>query len=137
MCRNKPHRTGTRRQRGFSLLEILVALTIAASTCGVAFSLIGQSSRTAALNQNYQTALLLAESKMAEVSANPHRWLGENTGLYSDPFFWQATVTPYQDEQTTDLRHPFSLYRIDVQVGWSAGVKPVISLSTLRLGSQR
>lgn len=138
MCKTKPHRTPeTRRQRGFSLLEILVALTIAASTCGVAFSLIGQSSRTATVNQNYQTALLLAESKMAEVSANPQRWLGENQGHYSAPFFWQTTVTSYQDEQTTGVRHPFSLYRIDVQVGWIAGVKPAISLSTLRLGSQR
>lgn len=124
-------------QRGFSLLEILVALTIAATTCGTAFSLIGQSSRTAALNQNYQTAVLLAESKIVEVSASPQRWLGERQGQYDEQFFWQARVRPYQDDQTSQVRRPFALYQIDVQVGWTVGVKPAVSLSTLRLGSQK
>lgn len=142
MCRLKAYQNkghSVRRlklQRGFSLLEVLVALTIAATTCGIAFSLIGQSSRTVNANQNYQTALLLAESKIAEVSASPLLWRGEHQGTFDEQFFWQANVTPYWDEHTEHLRHPFALYRIDIQVGWTVGVKPPISLSTLRLGRQ-
>lgn len=131
-------RTSKRQpQGGFSLLEILIALTIAATVCGLAFSIVGQSSRTATVNRHYQTALLLAESKMAELSANPQRWLGEHQDDYNDTYFWQAQVQRYQDDTTAGIKHPFALYQIDLQVGWQPDQASPISLSTLRLGRQR
>ncbi|MCV6590145.1 MAG: type II secretion system GspH family protein [Marinobacterium sp.] len=51
-------------QHGFNLLEVLVALVIAALTCGLAFNLIGQSSQRAALNRDYLDALQLADRQL-------------------------------------------------------------------------
>jgi len=123
-------------QRGFSLLEVLVALVIAAITCGLAFSIIGNNSRTAAVNQDYQTALILAQSHMTEVSIDPLKWLGEHNGAFDDHFHWQLSVTPYQLEATGPIDSPYLLYRIDLNVGWQGKRQPPIRLSTLKLWSE-
>ena len=128
---NKPY------QSGFSLLEVLIALVIAAITCGLAFSIIGNNSRTAAINQDYQTALLLAQTRMTEISIDPLLWLGEHQGTFDDHFHWQLSVAPYQLSTVSPVENPYQLYRIDLRVGWQGKSQAPIRLSTLKLWSEQ
>lgn len=123
-------------QQGFSLLEVLVALVIAAMVCGLAFNIIGNASRTATTSQNYQTGLQLADAQLVRLARQPEQWLGQHQGTLPPYFSWQAQVSRWQDG--TDQTHPdWALYRIDLQLSWPERTAPPVKLSTLRLSRAR
>jgi len=126
--------TAEYRQRGFSLLEVMVALVIAALVCGLAFNLIGQSSRAAWTGSQYQQALLLAESQMTLLTQQPQQWLGQQSGTLAGDFRWRARVQI--DEAATGKRtnDEWTLYRIDLQLLWPDSPPTGVQLSTLKLG---
>ena len=122
--------------RGFSLLEVLVAIAIAALSLGVLLSLFAGSSRSAKLNQDYHLALQLAESKLDEVASNPQQWLNQHQGENNQYYRWKSQVSTYETDQASPLRYPFVLYQIQIDVSWGERNDYPVSLSTLRLGER-
>ena len=83
-------------QRGFSLLEVLVAFAILAITLGVLMNIFSRASRTAILSSQYSQAAALAESKLNALGVEFPLEEGTFTGEPENGFAWEITVMPVE-----------------------------------------
>jgi general secretion pathway protein I len=116
------------REAGFTLLEVMVAFTIAALATLVLYraAFNGAAERVSAMQ--YQQALLRAQSRLASIGTltklQPLQAEGDDGGGFS----WQLRIAPVEtDGQVT-------LYAIKVSENFGARS---LSLSTLRTASAR
>jgi general secretion pathway protein I len=120
---------------GFTLIEVLIALTIAAVLLTVllhSFSLgIGSSTRVAA----YTEATLIAEATMDEFGIDIPMSDGTSIERPEGRFLVSAEVHLYADENTPDMTgNPVAPYELTVKVSWQEGARQrSVDLRTLRL----
>ena len=122
-------------QRGFSLIEILVAFVILAMSLTVIFRIFSGGLRNVALSEDYAQAVLVAEAQLSAIGVSEPLEQGVTSGEWGDRFRWQRLVELYQPwEQDKELTAPLLGYLVTVNVGWEhAGRNRQISLSTVRL----
>ena len=132
-----------RAARGFSLLEVLVAFVILALVGTALFGLFGGSLRMASTSDEWNRAMLVAQSRLVlATSATPLR---EGTEAGTDDegrIAWQTAVAPYvvpdpnPDLERVSETMPTRLYRVSVDVRYAGGDgrERTISLATLKLG---
>ena len=124
-------------QRGFSLLEILVAFVVLALTLSMIMQIFSGGLRNVGRSDEYSRAVLVAEAKLAEISGSPLQ-LGTQSGV-ADNFKWSSNVTVYADpvasaQNPLDPNLAVELYKIDVDVSWGEEEKPrTLRLNTVRL----
>lgn len=124
-------------QRGFSLLEVLVAFAILALAVATILSLFASGLRNTAVAAEYARALTLAESHLASFQGSNATQLesGISEGIF-EGFSWQSRVSPYEEGGLDAGRT--RLYRIDLQVNWGEGNRRrSVQLSTLTLGQAK
>ncbi|WP_290704258.1 type II secretion system protein [Amphritea sp.] len=124
----------SKRQQGFSLLEVLVAMIIAALTLGVILNLFSSASKSATINSDYRSAIQVAESTIEQLASNPLR-SSELEGSESG-YRWRASITPWETADTQPLRSPFVLYEVEVRVSWGNRQDYPVTLKTLRMGAR-
>ncbi len=108
------------RQRGFSLLELLVAFAIMAMSLGLLYRVAGGSAGHVADATQRQQAVWLAESLLA--SRSSVRASGWNEDGESAGFRWQARSQPYHGGVSTP--QTVKLHEIRLSISWSAGSRP-------------
>ena len=117
-----------RRQAGFTLLEVLVALTIVAVALGAIIRASGQSTGNLVYVRDKIAASWVAENRIAEAML-AEEWppLGTQSGseeMLDQDWNWDVTVSVTADP---DLR------RLDVSVSHvDAGTGPLVTLSAFR-----
>lgn len=112
-------RSVAQRQRGFSLLELLVAFSIMAISLGLLYRVAGGSLRSVSDVSQHQQATWLAESLLA--SRQVVRADGWNESGESGGYNWQVRSSPYP----TGLNGPkaIPLHEIQVEISWPMGAR--------------
>ena len=123
------HSSQQRRQRGFTILELLVAFAIMAISLGMLYRASGGSARSVGNMERYQRATVLAESIMAMRDAVPEEGWAEAGQVAG--FDWRVASAPYPTEVNGPTATP--LHEIRVLVSWPQdGRTQQLELSTLR-----
>lgn len=123
------------QQRGFTLIEILVAFMILALSLTVIFRIFSGGLRNVALSEDYARAVLVAESKLSAIGVSEPLEAGVTSGEWNARFRWERVVEDYLPwEQDKELAAPLLAYRVTVNVDWEhAGRTRQITLSSVRL----
>ena len=118
------------RQRGFSLLEILVAFAIAAMALGMLYRVTGNNARQAGGLAQHERAMLLAESLLAAHDTVPPQGLNESDQAAG--YAWQLRSQPYPTPANS-APQAARLHEVQVSVHWLDGNAPrSFELASLR-----
>jgi prepilin-type N-terminal cleavage/methylation domain-containing protein len=124
---HKPSECG--RERGFSLVEVLCAVAIAASAIVVLTGGINGSLRgTAALDRHLGARILLQtilEDELSAESTVPDQREGESQG-----YKWRLVITP--EAMVPALTPPHLAYRLTATVTWPSSGQ--MSANVLKIG---
>jgi type II secretory pathway pseudopilin PulG len=107
------------RCSGFTLLEILVAFTIATTALGLLFRIHASSTATVVLSEEYQEATALAQALIAEYSVTERSVAFTQTGS-TDKFRWAVRASAYASEPAGNAEQPppYQLRNIEAEVSW-------------------
>ncbi len=105
-------------QRGFTLLEVIVAVVIAAVCLAALSQVFATGVRAAGTSSDYMRAMTLAQSKLAGVGVERAISDGSESGSSSDGrLVWTVTI---ESEPTEDgdnpVRPPLELKRVTARV---------------------
>ena len=125
-----------RKNRGMTLIEVLVAFVILSLAMGVIMQIFFGGMRNARLADGYSRAVFLAQSKLAAVGVERPLMAGDANGQLGVDMRWRITVNPYDDGGAADrLLMAQRLYQVQVVVSWSdEGRQRQIALDSLRMG---
>lgn len=116
------------RERGFTLLEVLVALAILGLAVVTMIQLFAQGLRLLKVSGEYQQAIHLADQKAREVeTVREGREAGQD-GLFQ----WERStmLTSVPEELIVTSPAPVRLFRVSVEVRW--GGNRTVEVATLR-----
>ncbi len=113
-----------KNRRGFTLIEVLLAVAILGIGLCVIMELFAGGLRSAKVSEEYTKATLYGKMKMEELLAASDLAEGSLAGSFDDQFSWTAEVriknptfsTPPDPEPTL----PIDLYQIVLKVTWSS-----------------
>ena len=126
-------------ERGFTLIEVLIAFLIAAAAAGaIVHAATGAVAASRAAGR-YDEAVARAESHLASLSAAPISD-GDRQGDEGDGFHWHVQVAAAGTAQLDSGNSAIpagtaTLYRITVSLSWRDGVaRRAVRLDSARLG---
>jgi len=106
-----------KKNKGFSLLEILVAFTIMAISLSILLNIFSSGVNTAVIAEDYIVATQIAESLMAKTGIEEPLVIGQSTGTEDEKYQWQVkienSINPDLDEDSD-----IELLAVQVIVSW-------------------
>lgn len=121
------------RERGFTLIEVLVAFAIAALLLVPLLRLFSGGMSALGRGERSATATLWAETMLAS-SAGDALAAGTTGGTLPGGYRWRRSIALYGDDQITPTVSPLVPYNVIVTVTWRDGTRDrSLSLETLRL----
>jgi len=107
--------------RGFTLLEILVALAILATAVTIIFQLFSAGLRNIAVSEDVVSAAVRAEAKMREVLSNEELTENSWTETTTDGYTFAVNITEALQEKTDSL--PVQVLQIDLAITWTKNTR--------------
>ena len=130
-----------RTERGFTLVEVVVAFLLLAMVLTTAFELFTAGMRRAVDLEERSQALAIAQSRLAVAGVELELKESSNSGQSEDgKYRWTLTIARSKEgepDAANALATPYGLYRIEVVVSWRGADERdhTMSLATLELGS--
>lgn len=132
-----PAKARMNKQRGLSLLEILIAFSILALSLGILLKIFSAGVNTASVAEEYTTAVQIAESLMAQTGVEIPLQQGETSGVENERYHWLVSVSPFTPsvENFDPATSTVLLFKVYVMVAWGDGQASdrQVELTTLRL----
>ncbi|HEY2034722.1 MAG TPA: type II secretion system protein [Rhizomicrobium sp.] len=123
----------SRNERGFTLIEVLVALAILAVSLAVVFQIISSALDRARKDRDEATASALVQSLLARVGSEIPLREGERDGVYSNGFRWDVRIARYGTAEDRKA-WPVDAFAVRAEVSWRDGTRTQTrALSTLRV----
>jgi len=107
--------------KGFTLLEILVALAILATAVTIIFQLFSAGLRNIAVSEDVVSAAVRAEAKMREVLSNEELIENSWTETTTDGYTFAVNITEALQEKTDSL--PVQVLQVDLTITWTKNSK--------------
>ncbi|MEI6746015.1 MAG: prepilin-type N-terminal cleavage/methylation domain-containing protein [Methylococcaceae bacterium] len=128
-------------QRGFSLLEMLIAFSILAVSLGILLKIFSTGITTAQVADNYTMAAQIANNLIAKTGVETPLKISEELGIENDFYHWRVRVNPQTFvSPELDLRAlPVELFNVNVLVWWGDDDKTddrVLELNTMKLAAK-
>ncbi len=134
-------RANPRRQRGFSLLEVIAAVLLLAIAFAALMRVAGSSLNLTARAAERSQAAMWARSLLDSAFVLDPLKMGTRSGRFDKRYRWQLAVTPWNPVagsklpgQPTEPTVPLRMVRLDLDVLWDVGSHHYTAhFSTLRL----
>lgn len=128
-------------QRGFSLLEILIAFSILAISLGILLKIFSSGVTTARIADDYTNATQIANNLIAKTGVETPLKVTETLGIENDIYHWKVSVNPktFASPELSLQNLPVELFEINVQVWWGDDAKTddrVLELTTLKMAAK-
>ena len=125
----------TGRERGFSLLEMVVAVAILGFSLGALYQAAGGAIRIVRTDEQRSYAIELVRSLIAVYAVVPSTGLNE-TGETEGGFSWKVVVEPVALPEDVSLMEG-ALQRLSVVISWDDGPKKrEVSLDSVVAGRE-
>ncbi len=118
------------RDRGFTLIEVLVAFAILAFTLAAAYGVFADASRAVASGERYGVALALAETRLAEVDAATADDVWDSEGEFGGAYRWRVETRALPDGPAENVQ--LVPVAVSVTVTWESGGPVVLESVRLR-----
>lgn len=126
----------TKKDGGFTLLEVLVAVSILGIAIAVVLQLFSSDLRTISASGDYVMAAAKAEAKMREVLDDEDATERSLSEITNDGYRINVSVTKAMEKRTENL--PVMLLDISLSVRWIRGAKEgAITLRTMKMVSKQ
>lgn len=123
-------------KRGFTLIEVVIALSILGIGLMVIIELFSGGLRLGRFSEEHTRALRYASLKLEEMAIRKTLEEGEEEGEFDPNFRWKVGVRKMDIlpvEKEADFKRPAELYHIRIKVMWNSGTKQrVTSLESYR-----
>lgn len=121
-----------RRADGFTLLEVLVALTVLGVALTVLFGIFGHNLSRSRETQWRMEARTAAAALLAQAETAPALRYGETRGHLNSGLDWRLNVRRYGDDKDRQA-WPAAAAQVTATIVWGTGDGQSFTLSTLRL----
>ena len=104
----------SKEKNGFTLVEILVTLTILSAALPALLQAFTSATRNQGLSDNSTTALYLLKFRMSEIEMSGYPDVGQETGEFGENtrYRWRSVVEDIQSEEVENIR------RVMVTITW-------------------
>ena len=109
--------------KGFTLIETLVAISILSISLVVILQLFSGGLKSSRLSDDYTRGIFHAMEKMEEILLADEITDGVFEGEFEDGFRWTAEIIHLESEEPEEetIKGPFDTFRIKVDIGWKMG----------------
>lgn len=124
-----------RHIQGYTLIEVLVAMTILAMSLTVLFRIFSTGLLNVDVSAGYARAVIVAETQLAAVGLDAELRQGQTEGAVEDRFYWSRTIENYVlAGQSGNQESVVSAFLVTVAVEWEhRGRTRQVNLNSIRL----
>ncbi len=132
-----PERPVNTRCGGFTLIEVLVAISLLAISLVVILQLFSGGLNSGKLSDEYTRGVFHAREKMEEILLSNNMEEGITEGEFEDGFRWKADIVRMEQREEEVSRLPFDAFTIAVEISWgSEGHEKHLKIDTIKVAEK-